>query len=270
MLLVMTVSVFERSQAAVDLLYFSGYGEDAGVYLEWETATEIDTSGFYVRRSASENGTYTRLPASSPQFISATGDSLTGDYYYIVDQDVVDGTGYWYQLEIIDTNSQSTLINPPIQVVAGVFATEPSSQTGTATSTATTASRGSNPTPIVNPTSTFVPTRTRTPPVLPYPIATQPLANTPTQPVVPELTPTESITATATLIPLPELTLQFPTEVPAVGSSSLKSDLEQPEAETGSKRPVWFTFEKLIFLGFILLIWVILGGWFYLSYRRLE
>jgi hypothetical protein len=33
---------------------------------------------------------------------------------------------------------------------------------------------------------------------------------------------------------------------------------------------LWFTTERLIFLGFILLIWVILGGWFYLSYRRLE
>ena len=278
-----------RSQAAVTLLDFTGYGEDGSVNLEWETATEIDTSGFYVRRSTTENGTFTRIPVASPEFIDATGDSLVGDYYFFIDEDVVNDTGYWYQLEVMDTNSQSTLIKPPIQVIAGVYATDTPGQTGTPTSTATVPS-GSNQTSSVTPTRTPIWTRTPTPPTDSYPgpatatsafrFFTQTPVGTAIAPLVTQaagapsasagLSLTESITATATLIPLPEITLQFPTPVEALGSDSLKSGLTRQESETGGKQAAWFTLERLVFLGFILLIWVILGGWFYLSYRRLE
>lgn len=116
--------------------------------------------------------------------------------------------------------------------------------------------------------STVTPTsaqRTATPgavtPTLPQHIFTA------TPPSDENLTTTIGITttATATLIPFPELQVIFPTVVVAEVKGQASADLSG-RANSMS----WFTWDRLLFLAFILLIWLLLGSWFYFSLRRLE
>jgi len=199
---------------------------------------------------------------------------------------VVEGVGYWYKLESIDSGTQSTFYGP-LQVIAGVLATQPSASTATSTATNTvqagaevTATRTS----AVTPTATRTPTRTgnaplsqltstfsrfttQTPTVLTTDQQSGLQASLQTQPAL-EQTPT--IAASATIIPVPEITLQFPTTVVEPSIPDSQASLEEQNPGLEGARKVWLTLERLIFLGFILLVWVLLGGWFYLTYRRIE
>jgi hypothetical protein len=277
--------VFTQSNptsAAVDLIYFAGHGEDGVVFLEWETATELDNQGFFILR-LNQAGTYEHIG----EFIPAEGEGATGAYYFYWDEDVEYGTGYWYQLESIDNNGHSEF-EGPIQVIAGIEATDTPERTSTQTQTSTTSgSTGSTPTPTR--TATRTPTRTRTPIQSTSSSSTFSTATSffrfttptvtgnpleafttpPTQSNQVVVLPTETLTPTATLIPLPEITMQFPTPPEGSDALDLQASEKQGSSPEGARR-VWFTLERLIFLGFLLLVWVLLGGWFYLSYRRLE
>jgi len=81
-----------------------------------------------------------------------------------------------------------------------------------------------------------------------------------------EFTGTITATATTTLIPLPELQVIFPTVV--VSNVETKAPANLPK-DIGPQK-FWLTIERVIFLAFIFLVWALLGGWFYLSLRRLE
>ncbi|OQX60898.1 MAG: hypothetical protein B5M51_09465 [Anaerolinea sp. 4484_236] len=62
--------------AAITLNYFTATLEGEEVYLEWETASEMDLAGFYVVRSLSPDAEYTRISS----FIYGEGD-ITGALY---------------------------------------------------------------------------------------------------------------------------------------------------------------------------------------------
>ena len=268
------------SHAAVTLIYFTGHGMQGFIHLEWATATELDNAGFYIMRSDSQLGSYTRI---SP-FIPTGPDSIAGYTYSYNDLNVVNEIGYWYQLEMVDTQGESTY-DGPIQVIAGVYATDEPTTTATATATnpvqagsTATATRTSTPartrTPtrtsissFSQPSSTFSQFATATLSGLPTDQAggTQALLSTQSS-----LSLTETLTATATLVPLPEITMQFPTEFVELAAANQQADLGGQTSGLEDTRRVWFTLERLIFLGFILLVWVLLAGWFYLSYRRTE
>jgi hypothetical protein len=89
-------------------------------------------------------------------------------------------------------------------------------------------------------------------------------------PIIPtsQASPTELITGTATLVPLPEITLQFPTAIAQAEPVNPQAQPVQGNSAKENNRPAWLTLQRAIFLGIILLIWIILGGWFYFSYRR--
>jgi cardiolipin synthase A/B len=70
------------------------------VYIQWETATEIGTAGFYVARSPSATGPWTRVS----NFIPATGDPLTGAQYNWIDASTLLHHHYYYRLEVINTD----------------------------------------------------------------------------------------------------------------------------------------------------------------------
>ncbi|HTP10901.1 MAG TPA: lamin tail domain-containing protein, partial [Anaerolineae bacterium] len=89
----------------------SGFPE---VYVQWETASEIDTSGFFVARSSSANGPWTRVS----DFIPAQGDPLVGAAYNWIDTTTVLNQRYYYRLEVIDSNQEVTYYGP-LSVVAG-------------------------------------------------------------------------------------------------------------------------------------------------------
>lgn len=69
------------------------------VLIRWETASEVDTVGFFLLRAASPDGPF--LPLSDTP-VAARGDPLTGASYQFEDRDVLWGRTYFYQLEELE------------------------------------------------------------------------------------------------------------------------------------------------------------------------
>jgi hypothetical protein len=86
--------------------------------VEWETATEFYTVGFFVTRSASADGTYARVSG----FIPHTGDTVVGAPYGWTDRNLVSNRSYWYELEEI-TQGQGSNFYGPISVTLTFTAT---------------------------------------------------------------------------------------------------------------------------------------------------
>jgi hypothetical protein len=118
------------------------------VYVDWETATQFQTLGFYITRSDNADGPWTRVS----EFVPREGDDLTGAVYPTwIDDTTVLNHFYSYKLEEI-TQSDSEFYGP-VAVVAGV---------GTPTPTPTSVSSGPTTTITRTPTTTPSPTATPT------------------------------------------------------------------------------------------------------------
>ncbi|HET7376861.1 MAG TPA: hypothetical protein VFK30_09145, partial [Anaerolineae bacterium] len=79
--LILLFSLLARSAyAAITLLYFRANIADPAIRLEWATATELDTSGFYIGRGQSVGGPFTHLPnPDDPNgFVWHQGDGIVG------------------------------------------------------------------------------------------------------------------------------------------------------------------------------------------------
>lgn len=275
-------AVKEPASAAVTLVSFKAVGDLGEVLLEWETATELDNAGFYVRRGSTQSGTFTRV---SP-LIPSVGDPLAGAVYLWIDEDVVNGTTYWYQLEAINLNQNSEYFGP-ISATPGV--TQPAvtgsatpTRTGTVTPDGQTASPTASSTapPTITTTSAAaVPTRT---PSTAYPA---PVTSTPVIPAAPAATvtslpglptlistitsPTAPVSGTATLLPFPDLTLTFPESgiiLPGSGTAAWTATPARLSADTSNWNPVG----GVLLVVILVLIWGLLGTWFYLSFRRIS
>lgn len=95
--------------ASVTLADFSAVRDsDAQVTVSWDTATELDIAGFFVRRSSDVDGTYTAIS----EFIPAEGDGLTGAVYSFVDDDAASDEDLYYQLEVVNNDQSSTTYGP--------------------------------------------------------------------------------------------------------------------------------------------------------------
>lgn len=276
-----TVCPPQSAIAAVTLAAFTVTGENEVVYVEWETATELNNAGFYVWRSLTESGTYTRI---SPLIPADQTDPLSGAYYEYIDYDVTNGTIYWYKLEAIDSNDQSSEFYGPLFAIPGeATPTRTATQLGapTQTRTATINPTGTStqpqptaasatPYPAPNATATFpasTPLPTQPFPTLP-PQPTSPgvLQPTPTQlstPVTPTTSTVESV------VPLLEITLIFPTEGINLRTRTTPTPTLQPVAAAAPPLG-WSPWGGAMLIGFLLIIWLMLGSWFYLSFRRLE
>ena len=154
-----SMSVSSADLAAVTLLYFRGVGQDNAVLLEWATGTEFETAGFRITRASEENGEYQVL--SKIGFIPSEGDGLVGAEYEAIDDDnVSNGTVYWYKLIEIELNGH-TIPAGPISVTAGAATpTATSSPIPTATPTTRSQDDESTSTPVPtqsDPTSTPTP-----------------------------------------------------------------------------------------------------------------
>jgi hypothetical protein len=93
----------------VELSSFTATPSNRAVILEWQTASEIDTTGFNLYRAAAEDGAYTKINAA---LIPAKGSSTEGAAYEFVDKDVKNRKTYWYKLEDVDLNGTSTMHGP--------------------------------------------------------------------------------------------------------------------------------------------------------------
>lgn len=278
-ILLASLVIQTRTMAAVTLVYFRASGVSNGVFLEWETASELDNQGFFVNRSLSQTGVYTRVS----DFILASGDPLLGGYYQYTDTNVNNGTTYWYKLESIDIQSLSELYEPAVPAVAGTNLTSTPTRTGTLSNqpTVTATSTAQTRTPTATSASGGRP-RTPTPTYSnPYPFAPV-LSSSGQQPQQPINTPianqegqtggiltdtlTMPVTGTATLIPLPEINLEFPSA--AIINPAIPTPPIMPPTSI-SEVLKWVTPARVLFIIFILFVWLFLGGWFYSTLRRL-
>lgn len=278
-------------KAAVTLTYFIAQGQADSIRLTWETASELDNSGYYVRRSLSQTGQFNRISS----FIPSTGDSLIGATYRYTDTNVIIGTIYWYQLESVDFSQNSQFYDPVSAVAGSEFATQTAiASTPSATSsipTSTTAPATTTPTPTrtatqaPSSTSAYPGPASSTPPVFqPSPTPVAPVGGNVETTIVPtaDLTNVSAVqltgdvtSGTATLVPLPEITLDFSTPIPGTAAPEAiamnsAAPANSSDADTRSPSSGWLTPGRLIFLGLILLVWVILGVWFFISMKRVQ
>lgn len=94
---------------AVDLLNFvAETNSDGSVTLQWETATEIDNTGFNIYRARSKDGRYKKM---NDELIPAGEDAVSGVHYSFEDVPPASGT-YYYKLEDIDMNGVNTMHGP--------------------------------------------------------------------------------------------------------------------------------------------------------------
>ncbi len=278
------------TSAAVNLLYFQGETETDRIFLEWETATELDNAGFFVRRNltgGSNTDNYTPVPVvdatSGTQFsfIPARGDSLLGAYYPFYDENVQIGTRYYYLLQDVDTSNFSSY-HGPIEVVAGhtntptPAASSTSAPTSAATRTPTrtsTISPSATPTPgnITPGAGTTTPTATAT--------TTPTGSGTPGGTLAPDVTPldatltaiaqalTEMPTATSTRVSLAQAASPSPTvQVTLNLLPSPSAEAGQPEA-AGEIQFGRLVLVILLFLGSGALL---TGGVIFLARRNSE
>lgn len=82
-------------------------GERPGqpIIIRWSTETEVNTAGFNVYRSSSEEGPWQKI---NPRLIPGSPDPLRGGSYVFTDTNVIAGATYWYELEEIELGGQAT------------------------------------------------------------------------------------------------------------------------------------------------------------------
>jgi hypothetical protein len=73
------------------------------VKVEWETATEVNTAGFFLYRSDEESGA--DFEAINDQLIPSRGNAISGAAYSYIDKDVTPGRTYSYVLEEVEFDS---------------------------------------------------------------------------------------------------------------------------------------------------------------------
>jgi hypothetical protein len=75
-----------------------------GIVLTWTTESEVNSAGFYVWRSETENGKYQRL---STGIIAGQGNSSSQSGYRFSDPNAMAGKTYWYKIESVSTDGKS-------------------------------------------------------------------------------------------------------------------------------------------------------------------
>lgn len=73
------------------------------IVVRWSTESEVNTAGFNVYRSLSEDGPWAKI---NPQLIPGSPDPLRGGTYVFTDTNVIAGQTYWYELEEVELGGQ--------------------------------------------------------------------------------------------------------------------------------------------------------------------
>lgn len=109
----------------VELLYFQARGGADSVTLVWATATEIDTAGFNILRSESQDGTFEKI---NDVLIPGEGGPTQGAQYSYVDDGLQSGVTYWYQLQDVDVTGESYIYDVTVSAVLSQGACSGSSE----------------------------------------------------------------------------------------------------------------------------------------------
>ena len=76
----------------------------ASILIEWDTATEMDTAGFYVYRANQPTDEFQRV---NQAMIPSVGNATSGGSYSYADEDVAPGETYYYLLEEVENDSST-------------------------------------------------------------------------------------------------------------------------------------------------------------------
>jgi hypothetical protein len=90
----------------INLSSFTATPKFSKVIIQWNTEAEVDNAGFNIYRAESETGNYIKINDSS---IPSEGSTIQGAFYEFVDKDVKNRRTYYYKLEDIDLNGESTM-----------------------------------------------------------------------------------------------------------------------------------------------------------------
>jgi hypothetical protein len=101
--------IISSTATLINLTSFTATPKFSKVIIQWSTETEIDNAGFNLYRAESEDGAYIKINAS---LIPAQGSSTQGAAYVFTDRNVQNRKTYFYKLEDIDLNGQSTMHGP--------------------------------------------------------------------------------------------------------------------------------------------------------------
>ena len=75
------------------------------IIVRWSTESEVNTAGFNVYRSGSEEGPWAKL---NTKLIPGSPDPLRGGSYVFTDTNVIADQTYWYELEEVELGGQAT------------------------------------------------------------------------------------------------------------------------------------------------------------------
>ena len=90
----------------VGLISFTATPGDGQVTLKWVTESERDNLGFTIYRSLSEKRDYQRITS---ELIPGAGNSAYRNEYEYVDKSLTNGVTYWYKLEDVDYDGNTSL-----------------------------------------------------------------------------------------------------------------------------------------------------------------
>ena len=93
----------------INLSSFTATPKFSKVIIQWSTESETDNTGFNLYRAESEDGESIKI---NDALISAKGTSTQGSSYEFVDSGLQNRKTYYYKLEDIDLNGQSTMHGP--------------------------------------------------------------------------------------------------------------------------------------------------------------
>ncbi len=118
--LMLLVLIPLRASAAVTVSSFTATVQGNQVVIAWTTVNEINNAGFYLLRSTSPSGTFTKVPVTGPGVNPSTGlifsknpgGLSTTNYSYTDTPPVVAGQTYYYKLETVDMNGSTEQFGP--------------------------------------------------------------------------------------------------------------------------------------------------------------
>ena len=89
--------------------------QESSLTITWTTESELDTIGFNLYRSDTADGEYIKI---NDELIPPAADPFIGGEHTFLDENVTRGTTYYYQLETVDRNGNTTRTDA-IKLTAG-------------------------------------------------------------------------------------------------------------------------------------------------------
>lgn len=79
--------------------------QDTSLTIRWTTESELDTIGFNLYRADTADGEFIKI---NDELIPPAADPFIGGEHIFVDENVTRGNIYYYQLETVDRNGNTT------------------------------------------------------------------------------------------------------------------------------------------------------------------